>query len=140
MNNKKPMLEVGKRYKRRDGIITHPLVHNESIEFPFKDPHTGSTFYADGVYCGNPSCDFDLIEEYKDEPEVNQPILAKENKQLIQQLEKEITTLLINFERATGLYPGRIDVTAYVTRLDGPSVCEAKLTEFALAGGNNELR
>ncbi len=133
-------LEVGRKYKRKDGRITDFLEYSDSCTHPFRDPETGSTFRLDGNHCGNPHCDLDLIEEYKEEPEVSQPILAKENKQLIQQLEKEITTLLINFERATGLYPGRIDVTAYITRLDGPSVCEAKLTEFALAGGNNELR
>ena len=41
---------------------------------------------------------------------MSQPILAKENKQLLLQLEKEITNLLYRFESDTGLCVRNIDV------------------------------
>jgi hypothetical protein len=59
-------LQLGKRYVRRDGKITHQLVeHRKFTEFPFKDPATNYTYKPNGYYQEDEEEDsFDLIEEY----------------------------------------------------------------------------
>jgi hypothetical protein len=60
-------LEYGKRYKRRDGKITTPLVVNDGLRscpliYPFKD--LCSSWMPNGSYSENmPNHPYDLIEE-----------------------------------------------------------------------------
>lgn len=56
------MLQYGKRYKRRDGKITAPLMSCDSITYPFTDGNKGWTprgFY----YKTEEPHPYDLIEE-----------------------------------------------------------------------------
>lgn len=60
-------IEAGKRYIRRDGVITGPLTFNENDweGYPFQDPVSGSDYTGNGRYWyeGGDS-DEDLILEY----------------------------------------------------------------------------
>jgi hypothetical protein len=61
------MLQYGKRYKRRDGEITEPLVVNNGSykeTHPFKCPYSKSTWKSNGTWSVGKSSDYeDLIEE-----------------------------------------------------------------------------
>lgn len=60
-------LEYGKRYKRRDGKITAPLVVNDGLyskTHPFKDPALGISWQPNGQFgSGKEIHKLDLIEE-----------------------------------------------------------------------------
>jgi hypothetical protein len=60
-------LEYGKRYKRRDGKITDPLVVNDSYckeTHPFKCPYSKITWKPNGIWgFGTQTDELDLIEE-----------------------------------------------------------------------------
>lgn len=61
-------LKVGKRYVRRDGKGTAPLIANiESTaqQFPFRDPVTRATYTTYGTLWLDEIADADLIREYK---------------------------------------------------------------------------
>lgn len=71
---------------------------------------------------------------------MSQPILAKENKQLILQLEKDMTLLATRFESDTGLCITSLKVETYCTDIEGKSIAEIRILELTLSGGHNELR
>ena len=60
-------LKVGKRYVRRDGEVSGPLIANPDTEssYPFMDPDTRAIFTASGDYWHDEISDEDLISEYK---------------------------------------------------------------------------
>jgi hypothetical protein len=54
-------IELGRRYKRRDGVITGPIVF---IDYPFRETDTGGSYSESGAYYSTANHPFDLIEEY----------------------------------------------------------------------------
>ena len=72
-NNKSKMkLEIGKRYIRRDGVVTRPLEYNKWYLYPFRDPANDALYSDDGLYIIDDESGEDLVAEYiklKHEPE-----------------------------------------------------------------------
>lgn len=61
-------LKVGKRYVRRDGGVTDPLIKSTYIScdlYPVLDPKTGTTYLCQGRQCRMTDTKADLISEYK---------------------------------------------------------------------------
>lgn len=65
------LIEVGKRYVRRDGAITGPLVPSDhdnpedQKNYPFSDSHRHLTYATNGQWALDVSeTPFDLVEEY----------------------------------------------------------------------------
>lgn len=54
-------IELGKPYKRRDGVVTEPI---RLDVFPFVDPATKFTYEPDGRNRIGEPTPYDLIEEY----------------------------------------------------------------------------
>jgi hypothetical protein len=57
-------IELGKRYKRRDGVITGHIECNINNPYPFTDPMVGYDYTLDGVTDSNTKDNADLVEEY----------------------------------------------------------------------------
>lgn len=62
----KPKLEAGKRYIRRDGEVSGPLVHTNAPHNLFIDPTHSIDYPVDGRYFSDPSDEsrYDLVSEY----------------------------------------------------------------------------
>lgn len=61
-------LKVGKRYVRRDGEVTAPLIkhtYKGLSSFPFMDPEIRTTYTANGKCWLDELSESDLISEYK---------------------------------------------------------------------------
>ena len=58
-------LKVGKRYVRRDGGVTDPLIENDSGHFILRDTNFNLTYKSNGQYNYGTASPADLISEYK---------------------------------------------------------------------------
>lgn len=58
-------LKIGKRYERRDGGVTDPLIENDSGHFIFRDTNFNLTYKSNGQYNYGTASPADLISEYK---------------------------------------------------------------------------
>ena len=59
-------LELGKRYIRRDGSVTQPLIASRETGSPFYEPGAG-LYFADGTFGFGDDCrnaNFDIVAEY----------------------------------------------------------------------------
>lgn len=59
-------LEIGKRYVRRDGRITAPLISHPHPRYKFKDPDTNKTFTKEGEHVQGVKHPANLISEYQE--------------------------------------------------------------------------
>jgi len=67
-------LEIGKRYRRRDGIVTEPLVESGNSTFPFYDPQHRTAYTATGKFFPDgEDHSSDLIDEVVDKPVTIEP-------------------------------------------------------------------
>lgn len=85
-------LEVGKRYKNRDGNITRIIVFNENLPLPFGDEF-GNTYTSCGKYYSVDEFSYnDLIEEVSTiVPNIsNRDVTLQEQLDLVLQLEKQL--------------------------------------------------
>jgi hypothetical protein len=58
-------LEVGKRYVRRDGVVTEPLRAGKSLSYPFFNPASSEMYTDTGSYINETtSSPKDLVSEY----------------------------------------------------------------------------
>lgn len=62
-------LQLGKRYIRRDGQVTRPLVKNNHRTYPFRDPKTAYVYQLDGRgSCSGLTLNLDIVALYYDTP------------------------------------------------------------------------
>lgn len=57
-------IEAGKRYVRRDGLVTGALVAVRGPIFPFLDPTHDEAYDSQGRWIGDFPDHHDLVEEY----------------------------------------------------------------------------
>lgn len=73
-------IEVGKKYRRRDGTVVEiagftPMGHPCARDFPFiAEGEGGYTYAVDGRYVGFVESEFDLVEEITDEQAASEAV------------------------------------------------------------------
>lgn len=73
-------IEVGKKYRRRDGTVVEiagftPMGHPNASLFPFiTEGEGGYTYAVDGRYVGFVESEFDLVEEIPDDQSSAEPV------------------------------------------------------------------
>lgn len=105
-------LELGKRYVRRDGVITGRLRNSGCVTFPFDDPFAENAYREDGSYDRDEN-EEDLISEYI-EPEV----VKDEVKTLRDEVVMAVLPSIIDFYRhalSLDLADGKIDKAEFNT-------------------------
>ncbi len=82
MNKKELKLEVGKRYVRRDGVVTEPLRVCRSLSYPFYNPASSEMYTDFGNYINETaSSPKDLVAEYSQaaSPPSDEQVVARFN-------------------------------------------------------------
>ena len=75
-------LEIGKRYKRRDGKVTGPLIQreigpNDNGCYTFLCPNTSDSYHITGEYHIGKESPEDLMKEYTEPPPPREKVLAE---------------------------------------------------------------
>ena len=101
-------LKVGKRYVRRDGKVTDPIIVNQyetRASFPFMDPNTRTTFTTTGKFWLAELSDADLISEHKPAKPEWRVVIKRDNRNnarfLAESLKEQFPMAKITVEKSS---------------------------------------
>ena len=94
-------LKIGKRYVRRDGKVTGPLIASPYVgtSHPFMDPNERVTYTASGCWMHD-AHDEDLVREYKSTKPEWRVVIKCESRDVARMVKKELIGF-VNMDKIT---------------------------------------